>query len=126
MTFNESIIEEACLSWLSELGYTVVYGPDIAAGMPDAERTDQNYRDVILEERLRPALIRLNTDLPSEAIEDAFRKLMRTDAPSLVERNRAMHRMMVDGVTVEYRRSDSSIGGAQAQIPGSDTIFYRL
>ena len=27
----------------------------------------------------------------------------RTDAPSLVERNRAIHRMLVDGVTVEYR-----------------------
>ncbi len=58
--------------------------------------------------------MRFNLDLPSEALEDAFRKLMRTDAPSLMERNRAVHRMLVDGVTVEYRRADGSIAGAQA------------
>ena len=54
--------------------------------------------------------------LPLEALEDAFRKLTRADAPSLVERNRALHRMLVDGVTVEYRRKDGSIAGAQARV----------
>ncbi len=55
--------------------------------------------------------MRLNPDLPQEALEDAYRKLTRVDAPSLVERNRAVHRMLVDGVTVEYRRKDGSIAG---------------
>ncbi len=45
-----------------------------------------------------------------------IRKLTRVDAPSLVERNRAVHRMLVDGVTVEYRRKDGSIAGAQARV----------
>src|SRR5439155_14920739 len=44
------------------------------------------------------------------------RKLLRTDAPSLVERNRAIHRMLVEGVTVEYRRLDGSIAGDQARV----------
>src|SRR5438552_7925724 len=66
--------------------------------------------------RLRRSLVRLNPDLPSDAIEDAYRKLTRTDAPSLLERNRAVHRMLVDGVTVEYRRKDGSIAGAQAWV----------
>src|SRR3989441_6948172 len=66
--------------------------------------------------RLRRSLVRLNPDLPSDAIEDAYRKLTRADAPSLVERNRAVHRMLVDGVTVEYRRPDGSIAGAQARV----------
>ena len=70
---------------------------------------------------LRQALVRLNPDLPAEALEDAYRKLTRTDAPSLVERNRAVHRMLVDGVTVEYRRADGSIAGAQAQVIDFDT-----
>ena len=55
-------------------------------------------------------------DLPPEALEDAYRKITRTDAPSLIERNRAVHRMLVDGVTVEYRRKDGSIAGAQARV----------
>ena len=115
-TFTESVVEEAALAWLQSLGYAILHGPDIAAGLPATERTDPNYRDVILEGRLRQALTHLNPGLPAEALEDAYRKLTRTDAPSLLERNRAVHRMLVDGVTVEYRRADGSLAGAQAQV----------
>jgi type I restriction enzyme R subunit len=114
--FTESVVEDAALAWLGALGYAVLHGPDIAAGEVGAERSDPNYRDVALDRRLRQALVRLNPDLPNEAIEDAYRKLKRSDAPSLVERNRVLHRILVDGVTVEYRRKDGSIGGAQAWI----------
>ncbi|MEX5217454.1 MAG: HsdR family type I site-specific deoxyribonuclease [Nitrospira sp.] len=106
MNFTESVVEDAALAWLKALGYSVLHGPAIVAGEPAAERSDPNYRDVILERRLRHALARLNRDLPVEALEDAYRKLARTDAPSLMERNCALHRMLVDGVTVEYRRKD--------------------
>ena len=115
-SFTESVVEDATLAWLESLGYAVLHGPDIAVGMPAAERSDPNYRDVVLDSRLRQALARLNPDLPTEALEDAYRKLTRTDAPSLLERNRAVHRMLVDGVTVEYRRKDGSIAGAQARV----------
>ncbi len=114
--FVESVVEDAALAWLKGLGYAVLHGPDIAVGEPAAERGDPNYRDVVLEARLRQALKRLNPDLPPEALEDAYRKLTRVDAPSLVERNRALHRMIVDGVTLEYRRKDGSIAGAQARV----------
>ncbi|MFY9268618.1 MAG: type I restriction endonuclease subunit R [Candidatus Manganitrophaceae bacterium] len=114
--FTESVVEDAALAWLESLGYAVLHGPDIAVGEPAAERSDPNYRDVVLEGRLRRALARLNRDLPPEALEEAFRKLTRTDAPSFLERNRALHRMVVDGVTVEYRRKDRSIAGAQARL----------
>ena len=113
--FAESVVEEATLAWLQTLGYGVLHGPDIAAGEPGAERSDPNYRDVLLEPRLRKALVRLNPELPPDAVEDAFRKLTRVDAPSLVERNRAVHRMLVEGIGVEYRRKDGSISGTQVQ-----------
>lgn len=109
--FTESVVEEAALDWLARLGYSVLHGPDIAAGEPAAERSDSGYRDVVLEARLRAALTRLNPDLPQEALEDAHRKLMRLDAPSLIERNRTVH-----GITIEFRRQDGSIGGAQARL----------
>jgi type I restriction enzyme R subunit len=114
--FVESVVEDAALAWLRGLGWQVTHGPEIALGEPHAERADPSYRDVILQRRLREALTRLNPRLPAEAIDDAFRKLTRADAPSLVERNRAVHRMLVDGVAVEYRRSDGSIAGAQALV----------
>jgi type I restriction enzyme, R subunit len=69
----ESHVEEAALAWLSALGYTVLHGPDIAAGEPAAERTEPSCRDTILERRLRQALTRLNADLPADAIDEAYR-----------------------------------------------------
>jgi type I restriction enzyme R subunit len=118
--FSESVVEEAALAWLENLGYAVLCGPAIAAGEPEAERSDPNYRDVVLDRRLRQALVGLNPGLPPEALEDAYRKLTRLDAPSLIERNRAVHWMLVDGVTVEYRRADGSIAGAQARVVDFD------
>jgi type I restriction enzyme, R subunit len=99
--FTESVVEDAALAWLESLGYAVLHGPEIAAGMPDAERSDPDYREGVLERRLHQALVRLNFDLPAEALDDALRKLLRADAPSLVERNRAVHRLLVDGVALE-------------------------
>ncbi len=113
---TESTVEDAALAWLADLGWTIAHGPAIAAGEPGAERGDPGFRDVILERRFRAALARLNPGLPAAAVEDAYRTLTRLDAPSLMERNRAMHRLLVDGVTVEYRRPDGSIAGDQARV----------
>ncbi len=118
MKVNESVVEEAALSWLESLGYVVKHGSEIAPGEPDAERRD--YGQVVLEDRLRKSLVALNPALPIEAVEDAFRKLTRPEGPSLVTRNRAFHRMLVDGVTVEFRREDGSIGGAQVRVVDFD------
>ena len=118
---TESVVEDAALGWLEELGYAVLYGPDIAFGEPAAERSDPNYRDVVLEGRLRDALALLNPQLPPEALEDAFRKVTRVDAPAPIERNRTVHRMLVKGVPVEYRRQDGSIAGDQAKLIDFDS-----
>jgi type I restriction enzyme R subunit len=114
--FTESVVEEAALEWLEGLGYTVLHGPEIAAGEASAERTDPGYRDVVLQNRLRKALERLNPRLPPEAIEDAYRRLTWTGEPSTVTRNHAFHQKLVDGVTVEYTRPDGSIGGALVHV----------
>jgi len=119
-SFTESVVEDAALAWLAGLGWSVRHGPDLAAGQPGAERGEPAYRDVVLEGRLRAALARLNPALPPEAREEAYRRLTRTEAPTLLERNRLVHRMLVDGVPVEYRRSDGSIAGAQARLLAFD------
>lgn len=116
MSFTESVVEDATLAWLESLGYTVKRGQDIAPGLPGTERTDPNYGDVILENRLRQALVQLNRSLPQEALDEAFRKILRADAPTIEGRNHIIHRFFVDGVPVEYRRADGSIAGAQVQV----------
>jgi len=112
--FSESVVEEAALAWLKALGYTIAHGPDIAPGELAAERKD--YGQVLLEDRLRQALARLNPSLPADALDDAFRRIRTVEGSTLEARNRAFHRMLVDGVTVEYRRPDGSIAGAQVRV----------
>ena len=112
--FTESVVEEATLDWFRELGYTIIPGEDAVPAEPIGIRT--SYSDVVLAGPLRSALVRLNPGLPAEAIEDAFRKLARPEGPTLETRNRALHRLLVDGVTVEYRHADGRIAGAQARV----------
>ena len=87
-SFTESIVEQAALAWFESLGWSVRHGLEIAPGEPEAERTD--YAQVVLEAPLRDALLRLNPALPPEAIEDAFRRLMRPEGAEMVARNRAL------------------------------------
>ena len=112
--FTESDIEEATLAWLADLGWTVTHGPDIAHDSLAAERLD--YGQVVLEQRLRDSLARFNPDLPAEVLDDAFRRLAHPEGPTLETRNRAFHRMLVDGIMVEYRASDGAVRGAQAGV----------
>ncbi len=113
-TITEADVEQAALDWLSSLGWQVAHGPDIAPETPDAER--DYYGQVVLERRLRDALAALNPGLPASALEDAFRKLTRPEGSTLEGRNRAFHRMLVEGVTVEHRDGEGRIRGAQVQV----------
>ena len=112
--FTESVVEQAALAWLEAIGWQIAHGPEVAPDLPAAERSD--YGEVVLAQRLRDALARLNPTLPAAALEDAFRKLTRPEGTDLIQRNRALHRLLVDGVTVEYRDAEGAIRGAQARV----------
>jgi type I restriction enzyme R subunit len=58
MSLNESIVEEAALEWLGELGYAIGHGPQLPPGEPMAER--DSFGAVLLLGRLREAIRRLN------------------------------------------------------------------
>ncbi|MCC6627189.1 MAG: type I restriction endonuclease subunit R [Chloroflexi bacterium] len=106
-SLTESIVEDAALGWFTELGYTVLHGPDIAPGQPQAERA--TYGDVVLVERLRAALARLNPAIPAAALDEAARKLLRADSPSPIEHNRHVHRYLTDGVPVDYQADGRTV-----------------
>ena len=111
MAISEADVEQAALDWLAGLGWSVAHGPHIGPGAVGEERAD--YGAVVLERRLRDALARLNRSVAEEALDDAFRKLTRPEGAMLEARNRAFHRMLVEGVTVQYRAADGVICGAQ-------------
>jgi type I restriction enzyme, R subunit len=97
---TESVVEQTTLAWFESLGYAVESGPSISPGEPGTERGD--YDQVVLLGRLQTALENINTNIPPDAIEEAVRKITRTDSPSLIENNRRFHRMLTDGVDVSY------------------------
>ncbi len=113
-SISESTVEQAALAWLSTLGWQIAHGPDIAPDSLGAERA--GYGQVILERRLRDALARLNPSLPASALDDALRKLTQPAGAALEARNHSFHRMLVDGVNVEYRTNEGAIRGEQAQV----------
>jgi len=83
-TLNESIVEEAALTWFGELGYAVGHGPQLAPGenagstltptLSQGER--ESYGEVVLVGRLREAIRRLNPAIPEEARDGVFNPLI--------------------------------------------------
>ena len=113
-SITESDIETATLDWLADLGYTVLHGPDIAPETLSAERS--RYEDVVLTQRLRDAVARLNPNIPAESQEEAIQKILSPNSPALVQNNRAFHLMLADGIEVEYRNADGTIRGGRVQL----------
>ncbi len=106
-TFTESTVEEAALEWLSDLGYQILPGPEIAPDTPTAERS--SFADVVLEGRLREALARINSDIPPASLDEALRRVLRTETPSLAENNRQFHKLLTEGVPVEYQKDGRNV-----------------
>lgn len=96
---GEAVLEAAILAWLRDLDYHTVEGGDIAPGAQAAERSD--FREVILEGRLRAALTRINPEASPAAIDAAVAAVRRFDSPSVVVNNRRFHRLLNDGIDVE-------------------------
>ena len=98
---TESDVEAATLEWFSGLGYATLGGADICPDAPGAERS--SYADVILITRLHSTIEKINPNIPSSAIEEAITKLTRTETPNLYENNRRFHKLLTDGIPVEYQ-----------------------
>lgn len=102
MGINEDMVEQEALEILQELGYETLYGPDIS---PDGSTPMRDlYSDVVIVEKLRDAINRLNPDIPTVAREEAVKKVLRTDNPDIISNNQLFHQFLTDGVTIEYRK----------------------
>ncbi len=105
---TEDQLELETLGWLADVGYTHVYGPDIAPDGSAPERS--NYTQVFLVERLRQAIHRLNPSVPLAAREDALQQVLNLETPVLLAANRHFHRLLINGVPVEYQKEGETRG----------------
>src|SRR5260370_15807199 len=97
---SESVVEEAAIDWLARLSYEIEPGLTIEPGKAAAERSD--FKQVLLCDSLQTKLKALNPKIPEEGLEEALRQIRRVSHPTLVENNRAFHRLLVEGVDAVF------------------------
>ena len=105
---TESAIEDFAIQLFERLGYDSLYAPDIA---PDGEHPERrHYDEVVLGERLRQAVQRINPSVPHHALQEAVKEVERIHSPELLANNEAFHRMMTEGVKVNYQKDGQDRG----------------
>jgi type I restriction enzyme R subunit len=119
-SFSEDVVERASIQILENLGWNYLHGAVIAPDGIAAER--QAFSDVLLLPRLEKAVADLNPTLPEAARLEAIRRLLTSETGSLVEENRRIHRLLTDGVPVEYRNSDGRIVGDKVWLLDLDKV----
>lgn len=117
---SESLVEEASLSTLQELGYTYAPASEISPDGTAPARTA--YSDVILLERLQEAVGKINPHIPEDARNEAIKQVLNSETPSLIEENRRIHRLFTDGADVEFVTSDGEIKGDKVRLIDFDTV----
>ena len=105
---TEDQLEQETLGWLAEVGYIHLYGADIAHDGESPER--DHYRQVVLVERLRSAMAKLNPKVPLAAREDALKQVLELGLPVQLSANRLFHRLLVSGVPVQYQKDGETRG----------------
>ena len=101
---TEDQLEKLCLEWFAEGGWEIAHGPDLAPDGASPERSD--YRQVLLLGDLENAIRQLNPHLPNSAVEQAINTLRQPASLDMVVSNRTFHRLLLDGVPVEYKADD--------------------
>ncbi len=105
---TESQIETFAIELLEKQGYDYIYAPDIDPDSKNPER--QSFENVILIDRLKNSLARINPNIPSEILEDAIRQIQRLNSPELIANNEEFHRMLTEGIKVTYQDKGHSRG----------------
>jgi type I restriction enzyme R subunit len=100
---TESQVEELAIKLLETQGWQYV-SPE----KQEAERV--GLSEVVLKERLRAAIDRLNPDKPAVVREQALKAVLGAASQNLVEGNERFHRMLTEGIDAEFLAADGVRG----------------
>ena len=100
---TEAEVEEYFLTVLEHMGYEVVREDPDAYLRGDKSSLRGDYRDVVVMDRLREAVWRINPDVPESAREQAVKQAVRSQSQNLLADNESFHRMLADGVDVPVK-----------------------
>jgi len=108
LRMTEDQLEQETLAWLADVGYQHRHGPELAPEGSTPERSD--YRQVLLTGRLRQAINLLNPGVPQAARDDALKQVVDLGTPSLLAANRQFHKLLLNGVPVQYQHEGETRG----------------
>ncbi|HEY9866695.1 MAG TPA: type I restriction endonuclease subunit R [Candidatus Obscuribacterales bacterium] len=106
---TEDEIELYNLELLENLGYNYRNGHDIEPEGQHPER--ESFSDILLKDRLKNAIAKLNPDIPLEAREEAFKQVITLSAPDLLNNNETFHKYLTEGIDIEYQWQGETRGG---------------
>lgn len=106
---TEDQLEQLCLTWFAEIGYSYVCGYDIAPDGSTPERSD--YRQIILQARLLSALQKINPHIPSATLEQVALHIAKPETPILIKNNKAFHQLLLEGMKVEFKSQEVDANG---------------
>ncbi|MEG1820578.1 MAG: HsdR family type I site-specific deoxyribonuclease, partial [Oscillospiraceae bacterium] len=91
--YTEEHFESAVLELINDgLGYSYVYGPEIV----------RDYHSPLYDSVLEDSLMRINRNLPIDALNDALYKLRNFEAGELVQKNMVFMDYLQNGIPVKY------------------------
>jgi type I restriction enzyme R subunit len=99
---TEDKIEVFAIEVLKKLGWQYVHGLSIAPGAENAER--ESFEQIILTQRLRKAVERINPDIPADAQEQAVQKVLRIYSPDMLHNNETFHQFLVEKIKIPYQQ----------------------
>ena len=103
---TEDQLEQLCLDWFKAIGYDYVCGYDIAPDGDNPERSD--YRQIVLFDRLVNQLQKINPHIPVSVLETVSQQISKPETPILIKSNKTFHRLLLEGVKVEFKEGDKS------------------
>ena len=105
---NEDQVELQSIDWFKELGYKYKNGYQISPEGINPERDE--FRQVILEERLRSALTKINSNIPVQKINNSIIQILNPNIPGLFNCNRGIHSWLTKGLKITYMKDDQEVG----------------
>ena len=100
---TENIIEESAIEILQSQGWEYSNGKEISPEGLFCER--ESFQQIILTNRLRNAIAKLNPHIPTDAQEAAIQKVLRIYSPDLLHNNEEFHKLLIEKIKIPYQQN---------------------
>jgi type I restriction enzyme, R subunit len=100
---TEEHVEENVLDILKNIGYEIIRGSDEKHLPGGSHALRESYNDVIIINKFRNVLKKINSSVSDDVIESAIKHILRNESQDLLVNNENFHKMLTDGIDIPIR-----------------------